>query len=105
MLYVPLLSLAAFASALSQVPFSAPPPAAALALPATCFSASAVSRSIDLGGSLTRTTTSFTLEQSKRCGTWLVGVVGQEGFVEAWESNEGEPKKELELVRLGRDQK
>ncbi|KAL8286243.1 hypothetical protein RQP46_004731 [Phenoliferia psychrophenolica] len=102
--FLSLLSLTASALASSQIPFSSPPPSAAtpLTLPTTCYGLTAVSRSIDLGGSLTRTTTTYSLEQNRRCSTWLVGVQGQEGFVEAWESNEGQPKAELELVRVGR---
>jgi hypothetical protein len=86
----------------AQVPFSVAPPAP-FEVPTNCFAASSVSASIDLTGSLTRTTTTFTLEQSRRCPTWLVGVQGQEGFVEAWESTAGGAKQEIELTRAGRD--
>lgn len=95
-----LLSVVPVAFGALQQHFPTPLPAS---LPPSSFALTSVSRTIELGGALTRESTSYTLEKtsSGAGGDWIVGVSGQEGFIEASESTGG-GKKEIPLARLGR---
>jgi hypothetical protein len=88
------ISLSLLSTALaSQVPFSAP---------SSSFRPTHVSQSIELGGSLTRSTTLYVLAHEGAGTNWVVGVKGQEGFVEAFEAK-GNSKSELVVTKLGRN--
>ncbi|KAK4704301.1 oligosaccharyltransferase complex subunit alpha (ribophorin I), partial [Phenoliferia sp. Uapishka_3] len=96
-----LLSLVSLSFA-SQLPFSAPL-SSSFTPPQSAFTPTTISRSIELAGSLTRQTTTYQLTQSQsnKGSEWVVGVPGQEGFIEAFESTGG-AKKVVKITKLGR---
>lgn len=95
--FLPLLSLIplAFASA-PQIPFSPPTSTSA-------YHPTHIVQSVEVGGSLTRSTTIYTLANDRsKAGQWIFAVPGQEGFLEAWEGKTSAGKKELAVVKLGK---
>ncbi|GAA5847255.1 hypothetical protein JCM9279_006159 [Rhodotorula babjevae] len=107
LLSVPLFG-AALAAALAPSPgrtAPAPPPP----LASTAWSPSVLSSSIELAGSLARSTAAYTLRKDRnhadQSDTWVVGVKGagrNGGFVEATEGK-GSARRKLELVEVGGD--
>jgi len=108
LLSVPLLG-AALAAALApppgrSAPAPAPPP------PSTAWSPAVLSSSIELVGSLARSTAAYTLRKDRthadQTDRWVVGVKGagrNGGFVEATEGK-GSARRKLELVEVGGDE-
>lgn len=94
MLLLPLLAaLLPISLAALQTPFSPP---------ISSYHPTSISQSIEVGGSLTRSTTSYVLasDGAAEGAEWVVGVKGQQGFVEAWEGKSG-ARKELAVRWLG----
>ncbi|GAA5928356.1 hypothetical protein JCM3775_000585 [Rhodotorula graminis] len=102
LLSVPLLG-AALAAALAPSAAPAAPP------PSTAWSPSVLSSSIELVGSLARSTAAYTLRKDRthadQADSWVVGVKGagrNGGFVEATEGK-GSARRKIELVEVGGD--
>lgn len=96
LLLLPLLaSLLPATLAAIQTPFSPPS--------SSSYHPTSISHSIEVGGSLTRSTTSYVLASDGEANgaEWVVGVKGQQGFVEAWEGKSGTGRKELAVRWLG----
>ncbi|KAM0755818.1 Oligosaccharyl transferase alpha subunit [Meredithblackwellia eburnea MCA 4105] len=95
---LPLASVAIAAS--QQIPLTS---ALTGTLPSSAFKPTSISRTVELGGALTKTSTTYNLEKASGVSgqEWIVGVSGQEGYIEAWGSDGGS-RKELPLTRLGR---
>lgn len=105
LLSVPLLG-AALATALAPSSPAAPAPS----LPSTAWSPSVLSSSIELAGSLARSTAAYTLRKDRthadQADSWVVGVKGagrNGGFVEASEGK-GAARRKIELVEVGGDE-
>lgn len=101
MLLLPSLLLCAVSSTLAHQPqltFSAPPPSS--------YHPTHIYQQLEVGGSLVRSTTVYTLVQEERVQSkeWIVGLKGQEGFVEAYVGKSGVGKKTVGVKKLGRDE-
>ena len=89
-----------------QSPFSAVAAEALLPPPTNSLHPVQISRIIELGGALTRTSTLYTLKRdsapsNEPLDRWIVGIKGQEGFLEAKQGRTG-AKEAAEITRLGR---
>lgn len=89
-----------------QSPFSAVAAEALLPPPTNSLHPVQISRIIELGGALTRTSTLYTLKRdsvpsNEPLDRWIVGIKGQEGFLEAKQGRTG-AKEAAEVTRLGK---
>lgn len=90
----------------SQLPFAVSPSDALLPFPLNSLHPSHVVHSLELAGALTRATTVYTLKRGQSDAPaaksdWIVGIKGQEGFVEALIGQAGK-KTVVEMTRLGK---
>lgn len=93
------LLLASTLTLAQQTPFSIP------SIPKSNLHPTHISQSVDVGGSLTRATTVYTLKQDSASGSneFVVGLKGREPFVEAWIGKTSYSKKVIEVKKLGSD--